>query len=80
MARSHHRHKKYHPQKHHPTATSKARRRGGTIVFIIFLGIFGLGIGYFASGTITAVVIGAVIGGFIGYVIGHNLDNLARKK
>jgi hypothetical protein len=78
MARSHHRHKKHHPQP--PRAASSRPKRKAAPVFAIFLGVFGLGIGYFAAGTIVALVIGALIGIAIGYLIGHNLDRMAIKK
>ena len=79
MARSHHRHKKRHAMPHHP-ASPKPKRKAAATVFIIFLSVFGLGIGYFAAGTITALIAGAIIGGLIGYFAGHNLDKMARKK
>ena len=81
MARSHHRHKKHHhPQYRQSMASSKAKRKGGTWVFIIFFAVFGLGIGYFAAGTIAAIIIGAAAGGAIGFLIGHNLDRMANRK
>ena len=79
MARSHHRHKKSHPAQYHP-ASSKSKRKTATMVFMIFLGIFGLGIGYFAAGSIASLVIGAIVGSVIGYLIGYNLDKMARRK
>jgi len=79
MARSHHRHKKYHQVQYHPAGT-KSKRKTASAVFVIFLGLFGLGIGYFAAGTITALIIGAIIGGVIGYLIGYNLDKMAKRK
>lgn len=78
MARSHHRHKKHHS--HQPRVGSPRPKRKAAPVFAIFLGVFGLGIGYFASGTIVAVIAGAIVGVAIGYLIGHNLDNMAIKK
>jgi len=81
MARSHHRHKKHHhPQYRQPGTSSRAKRKGGAWVFITFFAVFGLGIGYFAAGTIVAIIIGAVIGGLIGYLLGHNLDRMAKRK
>ena len=81
MARSHHRHKKHHhPQYRQPTVSSKVKRKGGAWVFIVFFSVFGLGIGYFAAGTLVAIIIGAVVGALIGYLIGHNLDRMASKK
>ena len=77
MARSHHRHKRHHPQQQH--ALSSKPKRKAAPVFIIFLGVFGLGLGYFAGGTISALIIGAIIGGIIGYLIGHNLDKMASR-
>jgi len=77
MARSHHRYKKRHQQQHHAVA-SKPKRKAA-LVFIIFLGVFGLGLGYFAAGTIPALVLGAIVGGTIGYLIGHNLDKMASR-
>jgi len=80
MARSHHRHKKHHhPQYRQPGASSKAKRKGGAWVFITFFSVFGLAIGYFAAGTIVAIIIGTVVGAVIGYLIGHNLDRMAKK-
>ena len=80
MARSHHRHKKHHhPQYRQPRASSRVKRKGA-LVFIIFFAVFGLGIGYFAAGTIAAIIIGAAVGGVIGFLIGHNLDRMANKK
>jgi len=78
MARSHHRHKKHHIPQYH--GRSKKRRKGAAIVFIVFMSFFGLGIGYFASGSILTLIIGAIVGGLLGYVIGHNLDRMAAKK
>jgi outer membrane protein with glycine zipper len=81
MARSHHRHKKHHhPQYRQPVTPSKAKRKGGAWVFITFFAAFGLGIGYFAAGTIVAIIIGAVVGALIGYLIGHNLDRMESRK
>ena len=79
MARSHHRHKKHYPPPHYPTS-SKRRGKGAATVFIAFMSVFGLGIGYFAAGTIIALIIGALVGGLLGYLIGHNLDKMANKK
>ena len=79
MARSHHRHKKYHPAQYHPVS-SKSKRKTATTIFIIFLGIFGLGVGYFAAGSIFSLIIGAIIGSVAGYLIGHNLDKMAIRK
>jgi tetrahydromethanopterin S-methyltransferase subunit C len=39
-----------------------------------------LGIGYFAAGTLVAIIIGAVVGALVGYLIGHNLDKMASKR
>jgi hypothetical protein len=79
MARSHHRHKKYHPAQYHPVS-SKSKRKTATMVFIIFLGLFGLGIGYFAAGNVASLVIGAIVGSVVGYFIGYNLDKMAARK
>ena len=79
MARSHHRHKKHHPPPHHP-ASPRPKRRAAATVFIVFLSVFGLGLGYFAAGTIPALIVGGIIGGAAGYFIGHNLDKMASKK
>ena len=79
MARSHHRHKKYHPAQYHP-ASPRSKRKTATTVFIIFLGLFGLGIGYFAAGSIAALIIGAIVGSVLGYLIGYNLDKMATRK
>lgn len=78
MARSHHRHKKHQPQ--HPRPFSAKQKRKAAPIFAIFLGVFGLGIGYFATGTIVALIIGAIVGAAVGYLIGHNLDKMAVKK
>jgi len=80
MARSHHRHKKHHHPQYRQPASSKVKRKGGAWVFIVFFAAFGLGIGYFAAGTIAAIIIGAVVGALIGYLIGHNLDRMASKR
>ena len=79
MARSHHRHKKHNPAQYHPPG-SRSKRKTATTVFVIFLGLFGMGIGYFAAGTIISLVIGAILGGVLGYLIGYNLDKMATKK
>ncbi|HET9824066.1 MAG TPA: hypothetical protein VFP87_01965 [Chitinophagaceae bacterium] len=79
MARSHHRHKKYNPAQYHP-AGSKSKRKTATTVFVIFLGLFGLGIGYFAAGSILSLIVGAIIGTLVGYFIGYNLDKMATRK
>lgn len=79
MARSHHRHKKYHPAQYHPV-NAKSKRKTATAVFSIFLGIFGLGIGYFAAGSIASLIIGGIIGSVVGYLIGYNLDKMATRK
>jgi hypothetical protein len=76
MARSHHRYRKHQRQQH--AVSSKPKRRAAP-VFIIFLSFFGLGLGYFAAGTIPALIAGAIIGGIIGYLIGHNLDKMASR-
>jgi hypothetical protein len=81
MARSHHRHKKHHhPQYRQPGVSSRSKRKGGAWVFITFFSVFGLAIGYFAAGTIVAIIIGTVVGAVIGYLIGHNLDRMANRK
>ena len=78
MARSHHRPKKHQPQ--HPRPFSSKQKRKAAPVFAIFLGLFGSGIGYFAAGSILALIIGGMIGSAVGYLIGHNLDKMAIKK
>lgn len=79
MARSHHRHKKYNPAQYHAPG-AKSKRKTATAVFVIFLGLFGLGIGYFAAGSVISLIIGAIIGCVAGYLIGYNLDKMAIKK
>ena len=81
MARSHHRHKKHHAQaQHHHAATHKQQRKAAPVIAIL-LGVFGIGIAYFASGTnIIAIVLGAGIGALVGYFIGNSLDKIARQK
>lgn len=79
MARSHHRHKKPQSAQYHPPG-SRSKRKTASTVFTIFIGIFGAGFGYFAAGTIVALIVGAIIGGVIGYLIGYNLDKIASKK
>jgi uncharacterized membrane protein YfcA len=78
MARSHHRYRKHHPRQQQHAVSSRPKRKAAA-VFIIFLGVFGSGLGYFATGTIPALIAGAIIGGIIGYLIGHNLDKMASR-
>jgi len=80
MARSHHRQRKHHPQPPHAIIRPKSKRKNAGLVFMIFFGIFGLGIGYFAAGTTVSLVIGAIIGAIVGYLIGHNLDKMTTRK
>jgi hypothetical protein len=81
MARSHHRPKKHHPQQQQHAGTSKPRKKAAPVISI-FLGVFGLAIGYFAAGefNIIALVAGAAIGALAGYLIGNNIDKAALKK
>ena len=79
MARSHHRPKKHHPQQQHATARKQPRKAAP--IMSVFIGLFGLGMGYFASGlTPSALIIGAILGGLVGYLIGHGMDKASREK
>ena len=81
MARSHHRPKKHHPQQQHHAASSKPRKKAAPVI-MIFLGVFGLAIAYFAAGglNIIALIAGAAVGALAGYFIGNNIDKATSKK
>ena len=79
MARSHHRHKKYHPQQQHAASTKQKRK--ATPLMTGFIGFLGLGIAYIATdGNIPILIAGAIVGGVAGYFIGKAVDNEKVKK
>jgi uncharacterized membrane protein YfcA len=56
---------------------AKQRTKGRTTLAILF-GVFGLIVGYFASGNnYVALVIGAVLGALIGYAVGKSMEKQA---
>jgi len=77
MARSHHRKKHKQHLRTYQHSKDVAVRTGKTKVTALFavLGLaLGVGIAYFALGTMPAMVIGAVAGAIIGYLIGKKID------
>lgn len=73
----------HHPQQHHPArnvARSKKTSRA-VIIFILFFGLAGMGIGYFIAGnSFLSLATGTIIGAVSGYLFGHQIDNAASKK
>ena len=71
-----------HLQHHNPPKRSGPAKTNNTIIAgIIFFGIIGLGIGFFAAGSnIIALVAGALIGGIGGYLFGRQMNKAFSKK
>ncbi len=61
-----------------PSDIPASQRTKGRIVWAILFSVFGLLIGYFASGSTTALVLGAVIGAIIGYALGLKMEKDAK--
>lgn len=81
MARSHHRkkHKQHVKQfkQSHDTGTAAAAAKtkvSGTWVFTIAGLALGLAVGFFASGTVLWIAVGAIAGTALGYYIGSRVD------
>lgn len=68
---------------HHQTAhTEKATKKNSAVlVAIIFFGLLGAGIAWFAAGdSIVWLLLGAAAGGVAGYFFGHQIDKALAKK
>jgi flagellar motor component MotA len=76
-SRKRHRHKQQ-----PPTHLPHTRKKSSAVpVLIIFLGLLGIGIAFFAAAAnIGWLIAGAVIGTVSGYFFGHGIDRMATKK
>ena len=74
-------------RKHHhdhpvPQGTPHSKKtRSAVTVAVVFFGLLGLGIAYFATGSsVLWLIVGAVVGATAGYFFGHQIDkSLSRK-
>ena len=80
-SKSKHPHKHAHSQPHSIVVTNKINKKNSTVIIALglFVGVLGLGISYFISGSNAAglllgMVTGAIIGGVFGYLIDKNLS------
>ncbi len=77
MARSHHRKKhKQHLRSYQQErgVSQKSGRTKATGMFTLLGAATGFAIGFFASGSLLWLIIGAVAGGALGYWLGHRID------
>jgi outer membrane lipoprotein SlyB len=67
-----------HHEYRRPSDIPTKQRTKGRITWAILFGIFGLMVGFFASGdNYLALIIAAILGAVIGYVIGKNMEKEA---
>ncbi len=61
-----------------PSDIPASQRVKGRIVWAILFSVFGLLIGFFASGNTVALVMGALVGAAIGYALGLKMEKDAK--
>ncbi|MGZ5285877.1 MAG: glycine zipper domain-containing protein [Flavisolibacter sp.] len=61
-----------------PSDIPASQRTKGRIVWAILFGVFGLLIGFFASGSTIALIVGTLIGAAIGYALGLKMEKDAK--
>ena len=61
-----------------PSDIPASQRTKGRIVWAILFSVFGLLIGFFASGSTVALVLGALFGAIIGYVLVLKMEKDAK--
>ena len=71
-----------HQQHHNPENLTKTTKKSNAVpAGVIFFGLIGLGISYFAVGaSIIWLIVGALIGAIGGYYFGHQIDKAFSKK
>ena len=74
--------RKHHHDHHMQAGTVKTRKtRSAVVVAMVFFGLLGLGIAFFAAGSsIPWLLIGAVAGAAGGYFFGRQIDRSFAKK
>lgn len=71
--------KKHHFQPHH--SEKKVSKRSAATILAVLIGLFGAGIGAFASGSNLIWIGAGVVAGIItGYLVGNNIDKAAVRK
>ena len=71
-----------HHQHHQPSPEKiQSKKNKVVIVAIIFLGLLGIGIAWFASGNnLLVLALGALVGGVAGYFFGKQIESSFAKK
>lgn len=74
--------RKHHHDHQAPAGLVKTgKKRNAVLVAVIFFGLLGLGIAYFAAGaSILWLLAGAAVGAAAGYFFGRQIDSAAAKK
>ncbi len=75
--------KRKHHHDHHtpPSLIKTGKKRNAVLVAVVFFGLLGLGIAYFAAGaSIGWLIAGAAVGALAGYFFGRQIDSAASKK
>lgn len=72
--------KRHHDYKPPPNAEKAKKSRSAVLVTVIFCGITGMGIAFFALENPLWILAGAVIGVFVGYFAGKQLNRTFSKK
>ena len=81
MPRSKSRKPHLHKQHHDPSPKSQSKKNNVIMVSVIFLGLLGIGIAWFASGTnFLIMALGALVGGVAGYFFGKQIESSFAKK
>ncbi len=74
--------RKHHHDHQTPASLVKTgKRRSAVLVAVVFFGLLGLGIAYFAAGaSILWLVAGTAVGALAGYFFGRQINSAAAKK
>ena len=81
MPRSKSRKPHQHQQHHQPVAKGQEKKNNVVLVAVIFLGLLGIGIAWFAAGSnFWVMALGALVGGVAGYFFGKQIERSFSKK
>ncbi|MEP7255108.1 MAG: hypothetical protein ABI666_04985 [Ferruginibacter sp.] len=72
--------KHHHDYKPSPNAEKAKKNRSAVLIAIIFCGIIGMGIAFFAFDNALWMLAGAAIGAVVGYFAGKQLDRSFSKR